>query len=259
MDMRGAGINDIFAEFESHWLGNEVEGEKYLPAEAAFFRDVVSGVVRDQAKLDPMIDEALSKGWPLKRIDAILRAVLRAAPMNWSTARTCRPASSCRNMSTSRTPSSKARRPAWSTRCSIRSPPVPRRRVRGAVRVMRAASATRHPSYGAGTGSPGQAGDDGERPTCKRLRRRLADRALFQAAGDRPRRVRSRSTTPRSLKPSGDDIVVTTDAIVEGVHFSADDPPDTVARKALRVNLSDLAAKGATPAGFVLTLALRRR
>jgi thiamine-monophosphate kinase len=59
------------------------------------------------------------------------------------------------------------------------------------------------------------------------------------------------------LKASGDDIVVTTDAVVEGVHFLADDPPDTVARKALRVNLSDLAAKGATPAGFVLTLALR--
>src|SRR6185295_10390045 len=46
--------------------------------------------------------------------------------------------------------------------------------------------------------------------------------------------------------------------IVEGVHFLPDDPPDTVARKALRVNLSDLAAKGATPAGFVLTLALRK-
>src|ERR1700726_642161 len=58
------------------------------------------------------------------------------------------------------------------------------------------------------------------------------------------------------LKALGDDIVVTTDAIVEGVHFLSDDPPDTVARKALRVNLSDLAAKGAVPAGFVLTLAL---
>jgi N utilization substance protein B len=78
MDIAGAGLNEIFAEFESHWLGNEVEGEKYLPAEAAFFRDVVSGVVRDQGKLDPLIDDALSKGWPLKRIDAILRAVLRA-------------------------------------------------------------------------------------------------------------------------------------------------------------------------------------
>src|ERR1700728_5165437 len=59
------------------------------------------------------------------------------------------------------------------------------------------------------------------------------------------------------LTASGDEIVVTTDAIVEGVHFLFDDPPDTIARKALRVNLSDLAAKGATPAGFVLTLALR--
>src|SRR5882757_4974516 len=59
------------------------------------------------------------------------------------------------------------------------------------------------------------------------------------------------------LKSSTDELVVTTDAIVEGVHFLPSDPPDTVARKALRVNLSDLAAKGATPAGFVLTLALR--
>jgi thiamine-monophosphate kinase len=58
------------------------------------------------------------------------------------------------------------------------------------------------------------------------------------------------------LRAHGDDIVVTTDAIVEGVHFFASDPPDTIARKALRVNLSDLAAKGAAPAGFVLTLAL---
>jgi thiamine-monophosphate kinase len=59
------------------------------------------------------------------------------------------------------------------------------------------------------------------------------------------------------LKASGEDLVVKTDAIVEGVHFLPDDPPDTIARKALRVNLSDLASKGATPAGFVLTLALR--
>lgn len=61
------------------------------------------------------------------------------------------------------------------------------------------------------------------------------------------------------LQALGSDIVVTTDAVVEGVHYLATDPPDTIARKALRVNLSDLAAKGAAPAGFVLTLALRSR
>ncbi len=60
-----------------------------------------------------------------------------------------------------------------------------------------------------------------------------------------------------ALQAAGEDIVVTTDAIVEGVHFLSADPPGTLARKALRVNLSDIAAKGAAPAGFVLTLALR--
>ena len=56
--------------------------------------------------------------------------------------------------------------------------------------------------------------------------------------------------------PPGQALVVTADAIVGGVHFFVDDPADAVARKALRVNLSDLAAKGAKPSGFVLTLAL---
>ncbi len=56
--------------------------------------------------------------------------------------------------------------------------------------------------------------------------------------------------------PPGYEAVLKTDAIVGGVHFLPDDPPDTIARKALRVNLSDLAAKGAQPAGCLMTLAL---
>ncbi len=78
MDVAGTGLNDIFAEFESHWLGGEIEGAQYRPAEAAFFRDIVGGVVREQSRLDPQIDAALARGWPLKRIEALLRAVLRA-------------------------------------------------------------------------------------------------------------------------------------------------------------------------------------
>jgi len=78
MDVAGTGLNEIFAEYESHWIGREVEGSQYLPAEAAFFRDIVGGVVGDQRRLDPLLDAALSKGWPLKRIEALLRAVLRA-------------------------------------------------------------------------------------------------------------------------------------------------------------------------------------
>jgi thiamine-monophosphate kinase len=56
--------------------------------------------------------------------------------------------------------------------------------------------------------------------------------------------------------PPGFDVVLKADAVVGGVHFFADDPPELIAKKALRVNLSDLAAKGAAPAGFLLSLAL---
>lgn len=57
----------------------------------------------------------------------------------------------------------------------------------------------------------------------------------------------------------GYDLVLTKDAIVEGVHFLPDDPLDTVARKLLRVNLSDLAAKGAEPFGYLLACAWSER
>jgi N utilization substance protein B len=78
MDLAGTGLNEILAEFQNHWLGGDVEGEQYRPAETAFFSDIVHGVVREQTRLDPQIDAALARGWPLKRIEAVLRAVLRA-------------------------------------------------------------------------------------------------------------------------------------------------------------------------------------
>ena len=87
MDVAGTGVNQIMAEFESHWLGGEVEGAQYRPAEAAFFRDIVGGVVREQKALDPRIDAALTRGWPLKRIETVLRAVLRAGAYELA----CRP------------------------------------------------------------------------------------------------------------------------------------------------------------------------
>jgi thiamine-monophosphate kinase len=56
--------------------------------------------------------------------------------------------------------------------------------------------------------------------------------------------------------PAGHDLVLKTDGLIAGVHFFPDDPADGVARKALRVNLSDLAGKGAKPLGFLLAIAL---
>ena len=84
MDIAATPVNDIYAEFESHWIGREVEGSQYLPAEAAFFREIVGGVLAEQRTLDPTIDRLLSAGWPLKRVEALMRAVLRAAAFELS-------------------------------------------------------------------------------------------------------------------------------------------------------------------------------
>jgi len=84
MDIAATPLNDILAEFESHWIGREVEGSQYLPAEAAFFRSIVRGVLDDQRRLDPLIDQTLAGGWPLKRVEALLRAVLRAGAFELS-------------------------------------------------------------------------------------------------------------------------------------------------------------------------------
>jgi thiamine-monophosphate kinase len=56
--------------------------------------------------------------------------------------------------------------------------------------------------------------------------------------------------------PPGCDLVLKTDGVIGGVHFFPDDPADAVARKALRINLSDLAAKGAAPLGFLMSIGL---
>jgi thiamine-monophosphate kinase len=56
--------------------------------------------------------------------------------------------------------------------------------------------------------------------------------------------------------PPGHDLVVTTDGVIAGVHFFPDEAPDLIGRRVLRMNLSDLAAKGARPVGFLLAIAL---
>ena len=50
-----------------------------MAADAAFFRDVVSGVLNDQLAIDRSLDDTLAEGWPLRRVEALMRAILRAA------------------------------------------------------------------------------------------------------------------------------------------------------------------------------------
>ncbi|MDO9416005.1 transcription antitermination factor NusB [Pararhizobium sp.] len=78
MDVGGTGVLEVVAEYETHRLGQEIDGETYLKADASWFRSIVSGVVRDQRKLDPLIANALQDDWALSRIDSTVRAILRA-------------------------------------------------------------------------------------------------------------------------------------------------------------------------------------
>ena len=78
MDVGRVSLEETLSQFSAHHLGREIEGDQYLPADADFFRQIVAGVVKAQTEIDPAIDAALSDGWPVARIDATLRAILRA-------------------------------------------------------------------------------------------------------------------------------------------------------------------------------------
>ena len=108
MDMTGIDLTEVIAEFETHRLGQEIEGSQYRRRRGAFFRDLVEGVVREQLKIDPLIDRQLARRLAARRASIrILRAILRAGAYEILIARaTCRRAWSSPNMSTSRTPSS---------------------------------------------------------------------------------------------------------------------------------------------------------
>ena len=78
MDISEVTISDVVAEYENLRIGQEVDGDEYLDADLGWFRGIVSGVVAEQGKLDPLIHKTLPDDWPLARIHTLLRAVLRA-------------------------------------------------------------------------------------------------------------------------------------------------------------------------------------
>ena len=77
MELTGKGLKEILAEFETWWIGREVEGDQYKPAEIAFFRSIVAGVLDNQVEIDRAVDRTLAEGWPLRRVEALMRAILR--------------------------------------------------------------------------------------------------------------------------------------------------------------------------------------
>lgn len=78
MDMAGTDLNEVIDEFKTLRLCQDAEDDAVAGADAEHFTQVLNGVVRRQRELDPLIDQQLATGWRLVRVDAILRAILRA-------------------------------------------------------------------------------------------------------------------------------------------------------------------------------------
>ena len=78
MDMAETDLNEVIDEFKTHRLTVDAEDGAVAGADFEHFICVLNGVVKRQLELDPMIDQQLATGWRLLRVDAILRAILRA-------------------------------------------------------------------------------------------------------------------------------------------------------------------------------------
>ena len=78
MDIAGTDLAEVIANRRAGTVGREIEGVSLALPDLDFMQDVVTGVLREQNRLDPEIDECLAEGWSLGRIDSTLRAILRA-------------------------------------------------------------------------------------------------------------------------------------------------------------------------------------
>ena len=78
MDVAETDLNEVIEEFKTHRLCSGAEDGAVAGADPEHFTRVLDGVVRRQRELDPIIDQQLAAGWRLVRVDAILRAILRA-------------------------------------------------------------------------------------------------------------------------------------------------------------------------------------
>jgi len=78
MDIAQADLADVLADYGSRRLGEVFENGECGPADFAFLKDLVETVVRDQKLIDRAVNAVLAEGWKLARLDATLRAILRA-------------------------------------------------------------------------------------------------------------------------------------------------------------------------------------
>jgi hypothetical protein len=224
MELAGEGVETVISEFSNHRFDADIEGEPLAEADEDYFAEIVRGVVGGQRDIDAAVKARLASNWRMERLDSTLRALLRAGAGNCaSVSPTCRARSSSTSMSNWPRPSSTTPRPNSSMRRSTASPETcgPQGLTRSCPPSTSPASSRPSASLFAPLAHPRMGPGPGGR------RRRGAVAPGLRSGPDQGRHRRGRA-------------------------FPPDDPLDTVARKLMRVNLSDLAAKGAEPFGYLL-------
>lgn len=78
MDLAGTDVGETLAQFSSRAAGDDFDGGQCGEADYKFLKEIVDGAVREQPMIDPELDRILDKSWPIHRLDATVRAILRA-------------------------------------------------------------------------------------------------------------------------------------------------------------------------------------
>lgn len=79
MDLAGTDVGETLAQFSSRAVGENFDDGECGAADYKFLAEIVDGTVREQQTIDPFVDKQLDAEWPLHRLDATIRAIIRAA------------------------------------------------------------------------------------------------------------------------------------------------------------------------------------
>ena len=239
MDMTAIDLNAVIAEFEAHRLGQEVEGCQYREAELAFFRDIVEGVVRQQRVIDPLVDRHLAQGSRLNRVDSILRAILRGGAYEM--------------LMRKDVPSRVVITEYVDLAHAFFEGEEPKV-VNGILdKLAREIEARGLPGRRDGVMINGVEHDE-----ARKLGEFEIIARYFAPLAKNPAALGLLDDAAVLAVPEGHELVLTTDTIIEGVHFLAGDSPASIGHKALAVDLSDLAPRGTRPEACLSDLAFAR-
>ncbi len=250
MDLAGTDLNDVIAEFMRERFDvqrgpdDEETDIASKKTDRLFFADILKGVLRRQREIDPLVDDQLATGWRLVRVDSILRAILRAGVAEL--------------LERADVPARVVINEYINVAHFFFSEDEPRvvngvlDKIARKVRRQGIRSQARH-----GLDGLVILASSGSNAVTDRIKSEtdLIQTYLAPLAAGAPGAFGLKDDAALISPEPGTDIVISTDPIRAGVHFFETDRADDIAWKALAVNISDIAAKGARPLAYTMALA----